>query len=149
MVKIRLRRMGAKKRPFYRIVVADSRAARDGRFIEAIGTYDPNTDPPEVKVKAERVEYWLGNGAKPTDIARGLLKVAGFLGGVTEKVERKAEPKKKVSKAAKAKEAQAAAETAAEEPAAEVEAKGKAEAPAEEPAPEEPAEEPAAEEKTE
>ena len=62
MVKIRLRRMGAKKRPFYRIVVADSRTARDGRFIEIVGTYDPNQDPPEIKIKRDRIEYWLGNG---------------------------------------------------------------------------------------
>ena len=82
MVKIRLRRIGAKKRPFYRIVATDSRSARDGRFIELLGTYDPNSDPPTIKIKKDRVEYWLGTGAQPSDTARGLLKVEGFLGGV-------------------------------------------------------------------
>ena len=101
MVKIRLRRIGAKKRPFYRIVVADSRTARNGRFIESVGTYDPNQDPPVIKVERERIEYWLGIGAQPSDTTRGLLKKQGFLGGVVEK---KAEPKKstKATKAAKA-----------------------------------------------
>ncbi len=85
MVKIRLRRMGAKKRPFYRLVVADSRAARDGRFIEVVGYYDPTVDPPTIKVDRERIEYWLGTGAQPSDTARALLKSQGFLGGPTEK----------------------------------------------------------------
>lgn len=75
--------MGAKKRPFYRIVIADSRAARNGRFIESVGTYDPTVDPPAIKVNAERVSYWLSNGAQPTDTARALLKSAGFFGGPT------------------------------------------------------------------
>lgn len=96
MVKIRLRRIGAKKKPFYRVVVADSRTARNGRFIESIGTYDPNTDPPAIKLDNERVEYWLGNGAQPSDTARGLLKSAGFLGGPTPKAER---PKKSKAEA--------------------------------------------------
>jgi len=74
MVKIRLRRMGAKKNPFYRIVVSDSRSPRDGRFIEEIGTYDPLKSPAEIKVDAERAKYWVGNGAQPTDTVRSLLK---------------------------------------------------------------------------
>ncbi|NMP36727.1 MAG: 30S ribosomal protein S16 [Clostridiales bacterium] len=76
-VKIRLRRMGAKKAPFYRIVVADSRYPRDGRFIEEIGYYNPLTDPAEIKVDAEKVEKWLANGAQPTDTVRALLKKSG------------------------------------------------------------------------
>ena len=74
MVKIRLRRMGAKKAPYYRIVVADSRFPRDGRCIEEIGTYDPSADGAKLKVDAERVKYWMANGAQPTDTGRGLLK---------------------------------------------------------------------------
>ncbi len=76
MVKIRLRRMGAKKAPFYRVVVADSHFPRDGRFIEEIGTYDPLTTPPTVKIDLERAKYWIANGAQPTDTVRGLLKKA-------------------------------------------------------------------------
>ena len=79
MVKIRLHRMGAKKNPFYRIVVADSRFPRDGRFVEEIGTYDPLANPAEVKVDAERVQYWVKNGAQPTDTVKALLKKAGAL----------------------------------------------------------------------
>lgn len=73
-VKIRLRRMGAKKAPFYRVVVADSRYPRGGRFIEEIGTYNPLTDPAEFKVDAEAVKKWIGNGAQPTDTVKSLLK---------------------------------------------------------------------------
>ena len=79
MVKIRLRRMGAKKAPFYRIVVADSRFPRDGRFIEEIGTYNPLTNPSELKVDAEKAQQWIKDGAQPTDTVRGLLKNAGVL----------------------------------------------------------------------
>ncbi|NMA37849.1 MAG: 30S ribosomal protein S16 [Papillibacter sp.] len=79
MVKIRLRRMGAKKNPFYRIVVADSRDPRDGRFIEEIGTYNPLTEPSEIKVNAERALSWIKNGAQPTDTVKTLLKKAGVL----------------------------------------------------------------------
>ncbi len=79
MVKIRLRRMGAKKVPFYRIVVADSRYPRDGRFIEEIGTYNPLTDPATVSVDAERAQEWIKKGAQPTDTVRGILKKAGVL----------------------------------------------------------------------
>lgn len=76
MVKIRLRRMGAKKAPYYRIVVADSRAPRDGRCIEEIGTYDPLAAGNQITVNAERAKYWIDNGAQPTDTVRGLLKKA-------------------------------------------------------------------------
>ena len=76
MVKIRLRRVGAKKAPFYRVVVADSHFARDGRFIEEIGTYDPLTEPATIKIDMERAKYWISNGAQPTDTVRGLLKNA-------------------------------------------------------------------------
>lgn len=75
--KIRLKRMGAKKNPFYRIVVADSRASRDGRFIEEIGTYNPTAEPIEVKVDAERAKKWLSEGAKPSDTVKTLFKQAG------------------------------------------------------------------------
>jgi small subunit ribosomal protein S16 len=78
-VKIRLRRMGAKKNPFYRIVVADSRYPRDGRFIEEIGYYNPLTEPSEVKVDAEKVKEWIKNGAQPTDTVKALFKKNGVL----------------------------------------------------------------------
>ena len=74
MVKIRLRRMGAKKAPYYRIVVADSRSPRDGRFIEELGTDDPMAEGDKIKVNMERAKYWIANGAQPTDTVRGLLK---------------------------------------------------------------------------
>ena len=74
MVKIRLRRMGAKKTPYYRIVVADSRAPRDGRFIEEVGTYNPDAEGEKLKVNMDRVQYWIANGAQPTDTVRGLMK---------------------------------------------------------------------------
>ena len=79
MVKIRLRRMGAKKSPYYRIVVADSRSPRDGRCIEEIGTYNPLTEPATITVDAEKAQTWIKNGAQPTDTVRGLLKKAGVL----------------------------------------------------------------------
>ena len=79
MVKIRLRRMGAKKAPFYRIVVADSRYPRDGRFIEEIGFYNPTTDPSERKVDVDRAKAWIKTGAQPTETVRDLLKKAGAL----------------------------------------------------------------------
>ena len=79
MVKIRLRRMGGKKAPFYRVVVADSRSPRDGRCIEEIGTFDPLTDPATINVDVERAQYWVKNGAQPTDTVRELLKKAGAL----------------------------------------------------------------------
>ena len=79
MVKIRLRRMGAKKAPFYRVVVADSRSPRDGRCIEEIGTYNPQTAPSTVNIDVEKAQAWSKNGAQPTDTVRGLLKNAGVL----------------------------------------------------------------------
>jgi len=79
MLKIRLRRMGAKKAPFYRIVVADSRAPRDGAFVEEIGYYNPITEPIELKVDAEKAKTWLKNGAQPTDTVRALLKKSGAI----------------------------------------------------------------------
>ena len=79
MVKIRLRRMGAKKNPYYRIVVADSRSPRDGRCIEEIGSYDPLAESAALTVDAEKVQTWIKNGAQPTDTVRGLLKKAGVL----------------------------------------------------------------------
>ncbi|MBO5870081.1 MAG: 30S ribosomal protein S16 [Clostridia bacterium] len=78
-VKIRLRRMGAKKAPHYRIVVADSRYPRDGRFIEEIGYYNPMTNPADVKIDSEKAKKWIGNGAQPTDTVRDLLKKSGVL----------------------------------------------------------------------
>lgn len=78
-VKIRLRRMGAKKAPFYRVVVADSRYPRDGRFIEEIGYYNPTTDPATVKIDAEAAKKWIGNGAQPTDTVRAILKKQGVI----------------------------------------------------------------------
>ena len=79
MVKIRLRRMGAKKAPYYRIVVADAHSPRDGRCIEEIGTYNPLTEPATVTVDVEKAQTWIKNGAQPTDTVRGLLKKAGVL----------------------------------------------------------------------
>ena len=79
MVKIRLRRMGAKKAPFYRIVVADSRYPRDGRFIEEIGYYNPMTNPAEDKIDAEKAQKWIKNGAQPTETVRALLKKSGII----------------------------------------------------------------------
>ena len=79
MVKIRLRRMGAKKAPFYRIVVADARSPRDGRCIEEIGTFNPLTEPATVNIDVEKAQAWIKNGAQPTDTVRALLKKAGVL----------------------------------------------------------------------
>ena len=78
-VKIRLRRMGAKKAPFYRVVVADSRYPRDGRFIEEIGYYNPITEPAEIKIDADKAKKWIANGAQPTDTVKALLKKNGVL----------------------------------------------------------------------
>ena len=79
MVKMRLKRMGMKKAPSYRVVVADERMPRDGRFIEEIGFYNPMTSPAEIKIDAERAKIWLKNGAQPSDTVRALLKKAGIL----------------------------------------------------------------------
>ncbi len=79
MVKIRLKRMGAHKKPFYRVVVADSRTPRDGKFIEEIGTYNPLMDPAEIKIDNEAAAKWIANGAQPTDTVRALLKKSGAI----------------------------------------------------------------------
>lgn len=78
-VKLRLKRMGSKKRPFYRIVAADSRSPRDGRFIETVGTYNPLTEPAEIKINEELALKWLSDGAQPTDTVRALLRSQGIL----------------------------------------------------------------------
>ena len=77
-VKIRLKRMGAKKAPFYRVVVADSRYPRDGRFIEELGHYNPTTNPPDIKIDIEKAQTWIKNGAQPTETVKSLLKKAGM-----------------------------------------------------------------------
>lgn len=78
-VKIRLKRLGSKKNPFYRVVVADSRYPRDGRFIEEIGYYNPHMDPPEIKVDAEKAKKWISDGAQPTETVRSILKKSGAI----------------------------------------------------------------------
>lgn len=78
-VKLRLKRMGAKKRPFYRIVAADSRSPRDGKFIETIGIYNPITEPTEIKIDEEKAMKWLGNGAQPTDTVRDIFRSQGIM----------------------------------------------------------------------
>lgn len=78
-VKIRLRRMGSKKNPFYRVVVADSRFPRDGRFIEEIGTYDTTVDPAVIKIDADKAKQWIANGAQPTETAKAILKKSGAI----------------------------------------------------------------------
>lgn len=78
-VKIRLTRLGDKKTPFYRVIVADSRSPRDGRFIDILGTYNPLVDPAEIKIDAEKAKKWISNGAKPTDTAKALLVKAGAI----------------------------------------------------------------------
>jgi len=83
-VKIRLARHGAKKRPFYRIVVADVEKPRDGKFIEMVGTYNPLLDPAEVSMKQDRIRYWIDQGAIPTDTVKSLLKKEGFFANLAE-----------------------------------------------------------------
>ena len=78
-VKMRLRRMGAKKAPFYRVVVADERSPRDGKFIDEIGYYNPLTNPADIKIDAEKAEKWLSNGAQPTETVKSLLKKSGIV----------------------------------------------------------------------
>ncbi len=78
-VKMRLTRIGAKKAPFYRVIIADSRSPRDGRFIDTIGTYNPLTNPVEIKIDAEKAKKWLGNGAQPTETVKSLLKKSGIV----------------------------------------------------------------------
>lgn len=82
-VKIRLARHGAKKKPFYRIVIADSESPRDGKFLENVGTYDPVADPAKVSLKQERIKHWIGQGAIPTHTVKNLLKKQGFFAATT------------------------------------------------------------------
>ena len=152
MVKIRLMRMGKKKQPFYRVVVADARSPRDGRFIENIGRYHPRAHPSVIEIDSERALHWLRTGAQPSDPVRVLLQKTGIWGqytgeGPTEAVapppEKERKPKAEAAEAAEAPasapaEPEAAAETAASEPAAE-------QPEPEQPEPEQPTEEPAAE----
>jgi small subunit ribosomal protein S16 len=79
MVKMRLKRMGAKKAPFYRVIVADSRSPRDGRFIDEVGYYNPMTNPAEIKIDAEKAKTWIANGAQPTETVKALLKKNGIV----------------------------------------------------------------------
>tara|TARA_B110001454_G_scaffold23118_1_gene22688 strand:- start:195 stop:461 length:267 start_codon:yes stop_codon:yes gene_type:complete len=78
MVRIRLRRMGSKGKPFYRIIVADQRAPRDGRYLDLIGTYDPLQDPPEISIDEEKIAKWIGNGAQPSESVSSLLRTKGI-----------------------------------------------------------------------
>ena len=82
-VKIRLARHGAKKKPFYRIVVADSESPRDGKYLENVGTYNPLLDPAQVTLKSDRIQYWMDQGARPSDTVRSLLKKEGFFNAAT------------------------------------------------------------------
>ncbi|MEO8210825.1 MAG: 30S ribosomal protein S16 [bacterium] len=117
MVKLRLKRMGKRHYPIYKIVAADSRSPRDGRFIESVGTYNPNLDPMEVTLKEVRVKYWLNVGAQPTDTVRNLLKREGLIiklrlekkGATSEEVESEVQKflSQKETKATKAKEKKA------------------------------------------
>jgi small subunit ribosomal protein S16 len=127
--------MGAKKKPFYRVVVADQRKARDGRFIEMIGYYDPTTEPPTVKIDAEKAQKWLGNGAQPTETVTMLFRKTGILENkkveaVVEAPQMSKKAKKKAEEAAAAAEAPVAEAPAAEAPAVEAEAAPAEEAPA-------------------
>lgn len=140
-VKIRLARAGAKKAPFYRIVVADSRSPRDGRFIEILGRYNPRTQPSTVVLDVDKAEAWIAKGAELSETAAKLLKIAKTPAEAAEAPKKETKPSKKSQ--AKA-EADAKAKAEAKAKAAEEAAKP-AEAPAEEPAAEEPAQEPAAE----
>jgi small subunit ribosomal protein S16 len=143
MLKIRLARGGAKKRPYYSIVVADSHSPRDGRFIEKVGAYNPllkKDDPQRVTVKVERVTEWLAKGAQPTDRVARFLSLQGLAAWTPGNNPKKAEPHAKAKERAKEREERAAAHAAAEAEAAEAEAAARAEAaahPAKEAAPEE------------
>ncbi|MBK0041147.1 MULTISPECIES: 30S ribosomal protein S16 [Leuconostoc] len=99
-VKIRLKRMGAKKRPFYRVVIADSRSPRDGRFIETVGTYNPIAQPAEIKLDENKILSWLGNGAQPSDTVRNLLSNAGILAKYNDSKSGKKPAAKSAKKAA-------------------------------------------------
>ncbi len=89
-VKLRLKRMGAKQRPFYRIVAADARSPRDGRFLEVVGTYNPITSPAETKIDEEKAMYWLNNGAQPTETVRNILSKEGIMKKFAESKTKKA-----------------------------------------------------------
>jgi small subunit ribosomal protein S16 len=150
-VKIRLARAGAKKAPFYRVVAADSRSPRDGRFIEILGRYNPRTEPSFVEVDLAKIDAWIAKGAEPTEAAAKLIAIVRGekeAPKVEARVSKKAAAKEEAEKKAAADaEAKAAEEAAAAAKAAEEAAAAAEEAPAEEPAAEEaPAEEPAAEE---
>lgn len=119
-VKIRLKRMGAKKRPFYRIVVADARSPRDGRFIESVGYYDPLRDPKVVKFEDERIRHWMATGAKPSDAVRELLERAGMLPATPRPVRAPKQDGAAQAAAPTAAAATAAAEVPAEEAPAEL-----------------------------
>ncbi|WP_349551062.1 30S ribosomal protein S16 [Leuconostoc pseudomesenteroides] len=99
-VKIRLKRMGAKKRPFYRVVIADSRSPRDGRFIETVGTYNPIAQPAEIKLDEDKILSWLGNGAQPSDTVRNLLSNTGILAKYNDSKSGKKPAAKSAKKAA-------------------------------------------------
>lgn len=120
-VKIRLTRAGAKKRPYYKIVVADSRSPRDGRFIEKLGTYNPllPKDGERVKLITERVQYWLGHGAEPTDRVARFLDAAGLVKRAPRNNPKKGEPGAKAKERAEAEAAKAAAAAAPAEASAE------------------------------
>ncbi|WEV54069.1 30S ribosomal protein S16 [Leuconostocaceae bacterium ESL0723] len=115
-VKIRLKRMGAKKRPFYRVVVADSRSPRDGRFIETVGTYNPITVPAEVKLDEEKILTWLANGAQPSDTARNLLRQAGIMAKFAAHKDQGTSAKPAAAKATKAAKPAAAKASADDKP---------------------------------
>ena len=115
MVRIRLKRVGGKKHPFYRVVVADQRAARDGAFIEQIGTYDPFPDPPEIKIDEEKAAQWIKNGAQPSESVVNLLQSTGFLPKVNTPAAAPPEEKKEAPKAAAVAEAPAEVEEEAPE----------------------------------
>ncbi|MCB0260806.1 MAG: 30S ribosomal protein S16 [Calditrichaeota bacterium] len=145
-VKLRLRRMGRKKQPFYRIIAADSRAPRDGRFIEEIGYYNPLTDPMTIEVKEDRALYWLGEGAIPTDTVKSLLRKKGVTlrfdltkrGVAAEKVDEEVKKweliQEEKRKRIEAKQAAAKQQPEPAKPAVEEAAPETAEAPSEEPA---------------
>ena len=129
MVKIRLKRMGAKKRPFYRLVVADSRSPRDGRFIELLGYYDPLTNPAKVQVDADKVRDWMRKGARPSDAARALLVEQGILARVPRVFKPAPESAETAARAA----TPATAQAAAPEPAVTAEAEAASDTPSAEP----------------
>jgi len=147
-VKIRLKRMGKIRAPFYRIVVADSRTKRDGRVIEEIGTYNPKTEPSTINVNSERAQYWLGVGAQPTESVAAILKITGDIGGkaTLKQPEPKADKAAAFDAALKELHAEPKADATTKKAAAKKADKKADEAPAEPAAEETPAEETPAEE---